>query len=320
MTASTSWLARLPLGLFAIPMGLLATTALWRRAEQALPWAPAGLMAQGIGALALLTQALLLLALVAKALRQAPVLRRDLAHPVAGALAALVPLTLLMTVAVFGQANLLWLLLTLAALALQAAIALPLAVRLATGELQATGLVTPALYLPPVAGSLVGALALHALGQNAWGALLFGMALVAWAVLEARVLNRLFDGPLPPPLRPTIGIELAPAPVATLTVATLWPQLPADVLLIGLGIACGPLIAVLARWRWWGAVPFGAGFWSFSFPVAAFAACIVEAVRRGQWPPAVSMIALSLATAVIAFLLVRTLHLLATRRLLPPSA
>jgi tellurite resistance protein len=321
MTAPTPWLARLPIGLFAIPLGLLATSSLWRRAEQALPWAPAAAVAQAVGALALLVLVLLLVMLGLKAMRHGPVLRKELAHPVAGALAALMPLSVLMSVAVFGHGDSpLWLLLALGALALQGAIALPLAARVATGELQATGPVTPALYLPPVAGGLVGALALQALNLGGWAVLMFGMALAGWALLELRVLNRLFEGPLPLPLRPTIGIELAPAPVATLTAATLWPELPAEVLLLGLGIACGPLVAVLARWRWWTAVPFGAGFWSFSFPAAAFAGCVVEAVRRGHWPAMVSIVALVLATGVIAFLLLRTLQLLMAGRLLPPAA
>ena len=321
MTAPTPWLARVPLGLFAIPLGLLATSSLWRRAEQALSWAPAGEVAQALGTLALLVLFLLLVLLGLKALRHGPVLRKELAHPVAGALAALMPLSVLMTVALFGHANSpLWLLLATGALALQGAIALPLAARVATGELQSAGPVTPALYLPPVAGGLVGALALQTLNLGGWAALLFGMALAGWALLELRVLNRLFEAPLPLPLRPTIGIELAPAPVATLTAATLWPELPAEVLLLGLGMACGPLVAVLARWRWWTAVPFGAGFWSFSFPAAAFAGCVVEAVRRGHWPATVSVIALALASAVVLFLLLRTLRLLATGRLLPPAA
>lgn len=320
MNAPNPWLARVPLGLFAIPLGLLATSSLWQRAGLALAWPGAGLVAQGVAALALLMLGLLLALLLLKALRHGPVLAKELAHPVTGSLAALAPLSLLMTVALFGQPEHGgWLLLALTALALQAAVALSTAVRVCTGSVPAA-LVTPALYLPPVAGGLVGALALHALGLGEWAVLLFGMALGSWALLELRVLNRLFEGPMPPPLRPTIGIELAPAPVATLTAATLWPQLPAEVLLIGLGIACGPLVAVLARWRWWTAVPFGAGFWSFSFPVAALAGGVIEAVRRAHGPAWVSGVMLTLASAVVLFLLIRTLRLLVAGRLLPPPA
>ncbi|MBK6358873.1 MAG: hypothetical protein IPF39_02685 [Comamonadaceae bacterium] len=58
-------------------------------------------------------------------------------------------------------------------------------------------LVTPALYLPTVPGGFVGAMALQALGFHGWATLLMGMGLGAWALLEMRILNRLFAGPLP---------------------------------------------------------------------------------------------------------------------------
>jgi tellurite resistance protein len=78
-------------------------------------------------------------------------------------------------------------------------------------------------------------------------------------------------------------------------------------------------VAVLARWRWWTSVPFSPGFWSFSFPVAAFASVVVEAVRRGGWPTEVAFGAVLIASALIAYLAVRTLVLLLRGRLLPPG-
>jgi tellurite resistance protein TehA-like permease len=135
---------------------------------------------------------------------------------------------------------------------------------------------------------------------------------IAWEVVAL-----LFAGPLPAAIRPTLGIEMAPAAVSTLAAATLWPQLPADALMICLGVACGPVIAVLTRWRWWTDVPFSVGFWSFSFPVAALAAATIEAVRRGGWATWVAWTAIGIASAVIGFLAVRTVLLLLRGRLLP---
>ena len=248
--------------------------------------------------------------------------QKDFSHPVHGAMLSLVSLTVLLSVALwlpmYPKYSDIAASITFAALLLQGVIAWRVVARAATGEMP-SDMVTPAVYLPPVGGGLIGALALNALGSHGWAVLLFGMGIGAWALLELRVLNRLFAGPLPPPLRPTLGVEIAPAPVATLVAATLWPALPADVLLIGLGISCGPLIAVLARWRWWTNVPFSAGFWSFSFPVAAFASVIVEAVRRGGWPMEVAYGAVLVASVVIGYLAVRTLTLLFRGRLLPPG-
>ena len=263
---------------------------------------------------------LLLLLWVIKIMRFRSDVQRDFAHPVHGAMLSLMSLSVLLCVAIglpiYPNYSELAASITFAALMWQGVIALRVVARATTNDLPAD-MVTPALYLPPVGGGLIGALALNALGSHGLAVLLFGMGVGAWALLEARVLNRMFAGPLPPPLRSTIGVEIAPAPVTTLVAATLWPELPADVLLIGIGISCGPLIAVLARWRWWTSVPFSVGFWSFSFPIAAFASLIVEAVRRGGWPMEVAYGVVFAATAVIGYLMVRTLMLLFRGRLLP---
>jgi tellurite resistance protein len=157
---------------------------------------------------------------------------------------------------------------------------------------------------------------LMVIGLPGFAMLLMGMGLGGWALLEVRILNRLFAGPLPLGLRPTLGIEIAPAAVGTLAVATVWPLLSADFILIALGIASGPLFAVLTRWRWWTQTPFSFSFWSFSFPLAALASSIAEAVRRGGWPPEVALAAVLLASALVLFLALRTLILLLQGRLL----
>jgi tellurite resistance protein len=311
-----SWLIHLPPGVFAIPVGLFGLAGAWRRAS-GFGWHAAADVGLAIAALALVLLLLLLAFYAAKMLRYPHALRAEFAHPVAGPVLALIPLALLLCAVFFGAPRHDgWLALVLVALALQGIVAMRVVSILATGSLPADA-VTPVLYLPPVAGGFVGAMALAALGWTGWAALLFGMGLVSWALLEVRVLNRLFEGPMPPALRPTIGIELAPPSVATLAAGTIWPQLQGEVLIVGLGIAAGPTVAVLARYKWWRQVPFGIGFWSFSFPVAALAGAVVEVVRRGGWNPIVGGIALALASAVIAFLGIRTLVLLATGRLLP---
>jgi tellurite resistance protein len=315
------WLARLPPGLFAVVFGLLGLAGAWRRL-QGFDVIYADAIATALLYVGTALLELLLLFWLIKFVRFRDDAQKDFAHPVNGAMLSLLPLTMLLSVALwlplFPQYFQIAASIAIAALALQAVIAWRAVSRVATGDMPAD-MVTPALYLPPVGGGLIGALAVNALGLHGFAVLLFGMGLSAWALLELRVVNRLFAGPLPPPLRPTLGVEIAPAPVATLVAATLWPALPADVLLIGIGISCGPLIAVLARWRWWTSVPFSAGFWSFSFPLAAFASVIVEAVRRGGWPIEVGYVAVLVASAVIGYLAVRTVALLVRGKLLPPG-
>ena len=313
----------MPPGLFAIPFGLLGLAGAWRRIA-AVKWEYADAIATASLNVATGLLELLLVLWVVRLIRFRADVARDFNHPVQGAMLSLAPLSVMLAVALWSSPGSAMTAggwgapIVALALAVQAVIAVRVVSQVATGGI-AGDTMTPALYLPPVGGGLIGAMALSALGHHGWAVLLFGMALGGWALLEVRVLNRLFAGPLPPPLRPTLGVEIAPAPVATLTASILWPALPADVLLIGLGVACGPILAVLARWRWWSGIPVSAGFWSFSFPVAAFASAITETVRRGGWPPAVAYAAALIATALILFLALRTLLLLLRGRLIPPG-
>jgi tellurite resistance protein len=64
-------------------------------------------------------------------------------------------------------------------------------------------------------------------------------------------------------------------------------------------------------------MPFAIGFWSFSFPAAAFAAIVIEAGHRGGWPSWIGVLALVAATTLIAWLTVRTASLLFRGRLIP---
>ena len=320
-TRQRPWLARLQPGLFAIPLGLIGLAGAWRRlvvlgitsGNPASLW----LFVAGVGVFGVL----LALWLV-KLARHAAIAREEWRHPVQGALLALIPINVLLAVALAVPALPLppavWLWPTLAAFIMQTVLAWQMVARLSSGQMSADQ-ITPALYLPMVGGGMFGAMTLNALDFSGWAALLFGMGVGAWALLEVRILNRLFAGPLPVALRPTLGIEIAPAAVGSLAVATLWPALPAEVLVICLGVASVPVFAVLTRWRHWTAAPFSAGFWSFSFPLAAMASATVEAVRRGEWPAQAALAAVLIASAVIAFLAVRTLVLISRGRLLPPE-
>jgi tellurite resistance protein len=321
LTAPRPWLARLQPGLFGVVLGTLGLAGAWRRLEP-LTGPGSGAAADGLLYAGVALLVILSLLWGAKLVRHRASVYREWRHPVQGPLMALLPVSTLLAIALAAPIPPAYrggaLALTLAALAMQGAIAWQVVSLLATGRMPSE-LLSPALYLPIVPGGFVGAMTLSALGFPGWAALLLGMGAGGWALLEVRILHRLFAGPLPPELRHTLGIEIAPAAVGTLAVATLWPQLPAEVLMVGLGVASGPVFAVLTRWRWWTDVPFSAGFWSFSFPLAALAGSAVDAVRRGGWPPAVASGAVLLATAVIAYLAARTLWLLLRGRLLPPA-
>lgn len=310
------WLARLPAGIFAISVGLFGLTGAWQRAG-AFGWPTADVVSQWLiwPITAIWVASLLLYAIKCK--RHWQSVMAEFRHPVQGSLQALLPLSMLLAIMQFQQPGQgVWLLLTFFALALNAIIAFRVASVLATGQMPANA-ITPALYLPIVGGTLIGGMTFASLGYPGWGAMLFGTGLAGWALLEARILSRLFLGPMPEMVRTTIGVELVPPVIATLTAAVVWPSLPGDVLVIGLGVAMVSFTAVAARYQWWSKLPFSIGFWSFSFPFAALASSVLEIVHRGGWPLWIGLATLLVASAVIALLAARTLILLVKGKLLP---
>ncbi len=307
-----SWLARLPVGLFAISVGLFGLVGAWRRAAD-YGWQPAADVSDVLIWPVTALWALSLLLYGFKCKRHPQAVLREFRHPVQGSLQALAPLSILLAVTLFHRSGQgVWLVLALLALGLNAVIALRVVSILATGRLPGNA-VTPALYLPVVGGALIGGMTLASLEYSGLAALLFGAGLSGWALLEVRVLGRLFEGPMAESLRATIGVELMPPLIATMSAGVIWPDLPADALVVGLGIAAGPSIGVLARYRWWFRAPFSIGFWSFSFPLAALASAAIEAVHRGGWPQWIGHAVLLASSAVITLLALRTVALLLRR-------
>src|SRR5262249_33711055 len=75
----------------------------------------------------------------------------------------------------------------------------------------------PGYYLPTVAGGLLGANATAVVHLHGVAVASFGIGIASWLLLGSVVLDRLFAGPaLPPPLIPTLAIEVAPPVLAGL--------------------------------------------------------------------------------------------------------
>ncbi|MBK5959244.1 dicarboxylate transporter/tellurite-resistance protein TehA [Rhodoplanes elegans] len=181
---------------------------------------------------------------------------------------------------------------------------------------------TPVLYLPTVAGSSVMAIGLSALGHPEWGRLCFGAGVLSWLAIESVLLFRLYTAPeMPVPLRPTLGIQLAPPTVgatAYLSVTSGPPDLIAFVL-VGYGLVQLLLLVRLSRWIFAGGV--GASAWGVTFGLTALAGTMVRLVGRGDTGPMAVLApgVLTLVTIAIAGLALRTLWLLVAGRLLPPA-
>jgi tellurite resistance protein len=184
-------------------------------------------------------------------------------------------------------------------------------------------LVTPAIYLPSVAQSFVAATASAAFGWTQLGMLFFGVGLFAWLALESMILQRASVGtPLPAPLRPLLGIQLAPAVVgggSYLALTTGAPDLFAWMLL-GYGLYQASLLLRLLPWiREQAFVP---GYWAFSFGVAALPALAMRMAERGATGLIAELapVLFVASNLVFALLIVNTLRMLARGALLPVTA
>jgi len=134
---------------------------------------------------------------------------------------------------------------------------------------------TPVLYLPAVAGGFVTATVASALGYPEWGQLAFGVGLFSWLAIESVLLHRLYTATsLTAPLRPTLGIQLAPpavGAVAYLSVNGGNPDLIAHALI---GYALMQLLIMLRLLPWITQQSFAASYWAFTFGITSLAATI----------------------------------------------
>ena len=311
-----------PTSFFGIVLGLVGLGDCWRAASRA--WGLPQAVSEVVMACAFGIWLLLLALYVGKWVWARDEALAELRHPVQSCFVGLVGVaTLLAAVAIAPDApSLAWILFVVGAL-LQGGYGLLFVGRQWQGEREPTT-ATPALYLPTVAGNFVTSFVAGYFGYVDVGTLFFGAGLLSWLALESLLLHRLSFLPMPPPLRPTLGIMLAPPVVGcvgylflTGGLAGAKPDLFAQ-LLLGYGLLLLLLLVRLLPWIL--KQPFGASYWAFSFGVTALAFDAIVFVVRGQtgyieW---MSMVLFVFANAVIALLVAGTLWRLFRGELLPP--
>lgn len=152
---------------------------------------------------------------------------------------------------------------------------------------------------------------------------MFGAALFSWLAIESVLLHRLYTGePLPPPLRPTLGIQLAPPAVGAVSYLAVGGS-AGDMFahaLIGYAVLQALLLLRMARWI--AEAAFAPSYWAFTFGAVALA---TAATKAGATPANGAIAALAPPLFVAANLLVffiagRTLVLLIEGQLLPAAA
>jgi tellurite resistance protein len=181
---------------------------------------------------------------------------------------------------------------------------------------------TPVLYLPAVAGNFVAATAAGALGWAAWGQLFLGAGLFAWLALESVILHRLLVADaLAVPLRPTLGIQLAPPAVGLVAFLSVTDGDPGLVAQMLLGYALLQGLIVLRLLPWIRQQPFAPSYWAFTFGVGALSLAAERMAARGVTGPVAILAPLLFVVAnfVIGSIAIGSLAQLARGKLLPAA-
>ncbi len=294
---------------FAMVMGLAGLSLAWGRAEPLL-----GDMA---GAGALVLAALAALVFVALAVlswlrwqRYPEALAADLKHPVRHAFIATLPVSIILLatagVSLLGTSDWLAALWWVGSLA-QFGVTLWVLSRWLSPD-KAQALSWPALtpvMIVPVVGNVLAPLAGVSLGAGAWAAAQFGIGLLLWPVVLTLLMVRIaVHGLWPDRLLPATFITVAPP--AVVGSATLQLGGPAVLAWMCWGIALFFVLWSFQIARRMLAQPFSFGFWSMGFPLAAFAALTLRLAALHPLAQAPAMIALALASLVVALLAIAT--------------
>ena len=141
----------------------------------------------------------------------------------------------------------------------------------------------PVLYLPAAAGSFITAIVAGALGYADWGQLAFGSGIFSWLAIDSVLLHRFLTGPtFAEALRPTLGIQLAPAPVAALAYLSVLPDGPVVVVHMLVGYGLLEALVLLRLSSWIRAKSPAVSFWGFTFGGTALATAPLRLVAVGE--------------------------------------
>ncbi|MCR0985531.1 dicarboxylate transporter/tellurite-resistance protein TehA [Roseomonas populi] len=270
-----------PASFFGIVLGLVGLGGGWRLAHRV--WGLPAALGEVLMALGILVWAVLVLLYGAKWMLARDAALAEIAHPVQCCFAGLSGVaTMLVAAALLPLSHAAAILLYAVGAAVTLIFALWRSGQLWHGEREA-GATTAILYLPAVAGSFVTGTGAAALGYPDWGQLAFGAGLFSWLAIESVLLHRLYHGPaMPAPLRPTLGIQLAPPVVGAVCYLSVTSG-PPDVLahaLLGYGLLQALLLLRLLPWI--REQPFTPAYWAFSFGATALANAALIMVGRGD--------------------------------------
>lgn len=301
-------------------MGIAGLASAWRQASHQFGASP--LIEAATGAVAVALFALLCVAYAVKALRYPQVVRSEFMHPIAGNFFGTATIAALLVSSVVAPVSdrasqVLWSIGAVATIAL----AFTIVSRLLRGKVDA-GHAVPAWLIPGVA-TLDITVAGSAMPM-AWAKELnlFSMAvgtmvaLVFFTMIVSRLIHH--HEKLADEMVPSLMILVAPFEVGFLAYTSFFQRVDtfaAMLFYFGLFVFLSLVFKVFRR-----SIPFAAGWWALSFPIAALCNAALRYAAYAHYP-AVTVLALALLaflSVLIAVLLFRTLRMLVSGRLLAP--
>ena len=312
----------IPLSFFGIILGLVGIGDCWRVAVKI--WGLPSYIGESIMLLAVIIWGILLLNYIIKWIFSPNEALTELNHPIQSCFAGLIGVsTLLIAVAVepyfINLSNVFF----IAGTIIQLAYGVYFTGLSFKGE-RDYNTITAAIYLPRVAANLVNSFVAGYLGHPGLSVIFLGIGVFSWISLESVVTNRLLlKSSLPEAQRPTMGILLAPPAVGCVAYLFLngkagpAPDIFAKAL-FGYGLFM--LLNLIRLIPWITKQPFSASYWAFSFGITAIALVSMIFVMRGlngsiQWMAKGLFI---FANCCIFILVIRSVHLLFSKKLLPP--
>lgn len=315
------FLARVPASLFGIVLGLAGLAGVWRGAHAA--WQMPAIIADLLYVVATGVWLLVTIFYAGKWLVARGPAQAEARHPVQCCFIGLAGVsTMLVAQGVLPWSRPLAVLLIVAGALFTFGFGIWRTGLLWRGE-RDPGTNTPVLYLPLVAGGFVTGTVASALGWADWGQLAFGAGFFTWLAVESVLLHRLYTGdPLPPPLRPTLGIQLAPPAVGAVSYLATCGGKPDIFVHLLIGYALLQALLLLRSARWILEQPFAPTYWAFTFGATALAGAAIRIATQepGHAIAVLAPILFLAANILLLLIAVRSLALLGRGRFLPPPA
>lgn len=275
----SSWfdtIAQLPTNTFGMVLGLLALGLAWRYSSgqdlAVLPKTFISFIANGLFAIGGIVWTVLMLGYMGKWWRYRHLALQELHDKTLCCFLSLIPITTMLLALVLLPIlpNVAGIMIVLGTLT-QIAFAAYRTAGLWRGTHEATA-TTPIVYLPSVAANFVSCVCFATLGFSDIAWLFFGAGLLSWLSFEPAILQRLRNLPaLEPAKRGILGIQLAPALIASNSYLSLTHGQIDGLLLILIGYGLLQLIYLIRLVPWIFQAGIHMSAWGFSFGLAAMA-------------------------------------------------